>query len=97
MIENNARPPFDVEKMQIFAEVFKLTYEEKTLMYDLAAREKNEVPADLEDILMYSDFGDKLRKLCRDFQNGDFEEEAWKGFIRDAYKEAKRREGDEDE
>lgn len=92
-IENNRRPPFDLEKMEIFAELFNLTYKEKTLMYDLAARENNEIPADLEDILMYEEIGDTIRYLCRELQNGNFEEENWKKLIREAEKEKNRREG----
>ena len=97
LIENNARPPFDLEKMGIFAELFDLTPEEKALMYDLAARETNEIPADLEDIIMYSEIGDTIRTLCRQLQNGNFEEERWKELIRKAEKEKKRTEGGENE
>ena len=93
LIETNARPPFDLEKMEIFANLFHLTYEEKTMMYDLAARETNEIPADLEDIIMYSEVGDVARQLFRELQNGDFVEEKWKTLIREAEKEKKRREG----
>jgi len=92
-IENNRRPPFDLEKMEIFAKLFGLTYEEKTMMYDLAARENNEIPADLEDILMYEEIGDTIRYLCRELQNGNFEEEDWKKLIREAEKEKDRRKG----
>jgi len=92
-IENNRRPPFDLEKMELFAALFELSYEEKTTMYDLAARETNEIPADLEDILMYEDIGDTIRYLCRELQNGNFEEERWKELIRKAEKEKSRREG----
>jgi len=92
-IENNRRPPFDLEKMEIFAGLFNLTYEEKTMMYDLAARENNEIPADLEDILMYEKIGDTIRFLCRELQNGNFEEERWKSLIREAEEEKNRRQG----
>ena len=96
-IENNARPPFDTEKIEIFAKVFNLPYEEKTLMYDLAAREKSEIPVDLEDMLLYEEIGETIFGLCRKLQNGDYDEEEWKRLARDAYKEAQRRGGSDND
>ena len=48
-IENNRRSPFDLEKIEIFADIFNLSNSDKARMYDLAACETNEIPADLED------------------------------------------------
>ena len=97
MIENNKRPPFDSEKMEIFAKLFDLTGEQKGIMYDLAARETDEAPADIKHIFMNSEIGNLSRQLFRELQNGDFEEERWKTLAREAYKEAQRQKGEESE
>jgi len=96
-IEHSRRPPFNLEKSEIFAEIFNLTNDEKALMYDLAAREKNQVPADIEEIFMYSEIGDLSRQLFRELQNGHYEEENWKQLIREAEKEKNKRKGASDE
>jgi transcriptional regulator with XRE-family HTH domain len=96
-IENNQRPPFDIEKMEVFAELFNFTKEDRAKMYDLAAREKSEIPVDLEDMLLYEEIGETIFGLCRKLQNGDFDEEEWKTLAREAYKEAQRRKGGADE
>jgi len=97
MIENSKRPPFGHEEMEMFAELFNLTSEQKGIMYDLAARENDKTPADIKDIFMNSEIGNLSRTLLRELQNGDFEEERWKTLAREAYKEAQRLKGDENE
>ena len=97
MIENNKRPPFDAEKIEIFVKLFNLTSEQKGKMYDLAAHENDETPADIKKIFMNSEIGDLSRQLFRELQNGDFEEERWKTLAREAYKEAQRLKGGEEE
>ena len=44
--------------MELFAELFDLDDEEKAMMYDLSARDRGEVPSDIEDIMMYGEIGD---------------------------------------
>lgn len=92
-IENNRRKPFDPEKMNKFGELFNLTNTQKARMFDLASREHNEVPADLEDLLMYEEVGEMARVALREFQGGNLDEEDWKQLIRKAEANKKLREG----
>lgn len=82
-VENNRRKPFDKEKIELFAEKLGLTVDEKALMYDLAARDRGEVPSDIEDIMMYGEIGDMARLALRQSNAGKISEDDWKQFIRD--------------
>lgn len=82
-IENNRRKPFDAEKIEIFAEYLQLSEADKAKMYDLAARERREIPLDIEDTMMYSKIGDLARFALRQSNAGQITEEDWKKFIRD--------------
>ena len=75
--------------MELFAELFDLDDEEKAMMYDLAARDRGEVPADLEDIMMYSETGDMARMALRQSNAGKISEDDWTQFIRDMEKKNK--------
>lgn len=88
-VENNRRKPFDKDKMELFAEKLDLNSDEKAEMYDRAARDRGEVPADLEDIMMYSEIGDMARMALRQSNEGKISEEDWKQFIRDMEKKNK--------
>ena len=85
-VENNRRKPFDKDKMELFAELFDLDDEEKAMMYDLAARDRGEVPSDIEDIMMYGEIGDMARLALRQSNAGKISEDDWKQFIRDMEK-----------
>lgn len=85
-VENNRRKPFDKDKMELFAVKLGLNADEKAEMYDLAARDRGEIPADLEDIMMYSETGDMARIALRQSNEGKISEEDWKQFIRDMEK-----------
>lgn len=82
-IENNRRKPFDKEKIELYAKEFNLSEEDKARLYDLAARDRGEVPSDIEDIMMYSEVGDMARFALRQSNAGNINEEDWKKFIRD--------------
>ncbi len=82
-IENNRRKPFDKEKIEIFAKEFNLSDEDKAKLYDLAARDRGEIPSDIEDIMMYSEVGDMARFALRQSNAGKINEEDWKKFIRE--------------
>ncbi|MEW5920532.1 MAG: helix-turn-helix transcriptional regulator [Bacillota bacterium] len=88
-IENNRKKPFDSDKIEKFAEILGLSEEDKAKMYDLAARERNQIPADLEDIMMYDNIGEMARFALRQSNAGVVTEEDWKKFIREI--EAKKR------
>ena len=83
-IEQGRRKPFEAEKIEKFAEFFKLTADDLALMYDLAAKEHRDIPADIEDVMMYSETGDIARRALRMTQDGIIDEEDWKEFIRKA-------------
>ena len=85
-VENNRRKPFDKDKIKVFAEVLNLSDEDIAKMYDLAARDRKEVPSDIEDIMMYSEIGDMARFALRQSKAGAIDEEDWKTFIRDMEK-----------
>ena len=81
-VENNRRKPFDKDKIEIFAEELGLTEEDKATMFDLAARDRKEVPSDIEDIMMYGEIGEMARLALRKSNSGEISEEDWKQFIR---------------
>lgn len=81
-VENNRRKPFDRKKIILFAEKLGLNDEEKATMFDLAARDRGEVPYDIEDIMMYGEIGDMARMALRKSNEGKISEEDWKQFIR---------------
>ena len=85
-IENNRRKPFDKDKIEKFVQVLNLSDEDKAKMYDLAARDRREIPSDIEDIMMYSEIGDMARLALRQSKAGVIDEEDWKTFIRDMEK-----------
>ncbi len=87
-IENNRRKPFDKDKIEKFAQVLNLSDEDKAKMYDLAARDRREIPSDIEDIMMYSEIGGDMARLAlrQSKAGGVIDEEDWKTFIRDMEK-----------
>ena len=88
-IENGRRRPFDSDKIEVFCAFLNLTPEDKALMYDLAAREKSEIPSDFEDTLMYSESGKIMRRAIRMTNEGLADEEDWRDFIRRLEKKKK--------
>ena len=89
-VENKIKKPFEGEKLQQLAEFLNMTDEEIALMYDLASREKREVPFDIEDTLMYEEVGELIRYATRQTRDGFFKEEDWKTFIRQKEEELKK-------
>jgi len=81
-VENNRRKPFDKNKIEALAAKLGLTEEEKATMFDLAARERKEVPSDIEDVMMYGNIGKMARLALRKTNIGELTEEDWKQFIR---------------
>lgn len=60
------------------AELLLLSEEERYEMYDLAAKAKNTVSADLSDYIMKNDI---VRKLLRTAQKNGVSDEVWQEFI----------------
>ena len=81
-IEKGRRKPFDSAKIELFCEFLGLSDEDRSRMYDLAARETGEVPSDIDDTFMYTDIGDLARRALRLSNAGVIEEDDWREFIR---------------
>ncbi len=81
-IENNRRKPFDKDKIELFAEKMGIDSDEKAKMYDLAARDRGEVPSDIEEIMMYEEIGDMARVALRRSKEGKISKEDWEKFLR---------------
>ena len=87
LIENSNKKPFDGEILEKLAAFLNLSEEETALMYDLAGKEKNDVPYDIQDTLMYENVGDLIRYAARQTKAGFIKEEDWKKFIREKEEE----------
>ena len=81
-IEKGRRNPFNAEKIEAFCEYLGLSEDDRSRMYDLAARETGEVPADIDETLMYTDSGEIARRMLRLTNAGVVGEEDWREFIR---------------
>lgn len=64
-IEAGRKKPFDAKGIEKFCEYLNLSTDEKAWLYDLAAKEKSTVPADIEDVLMYEPIGEYARFALR--------------------------------
>jgi DNA-binding Xre family transcriptional regulator len=85
-IEQGRRKPFESDKIDLFCKELDLLDDDKALMYDLAARDRGEIPSDIDDIMMYSEIGDMARLALRLSNAGIADEADWKKFIRDLEK-----------
>ena len=83
-IEACRRKPLDAKALEKFCEYLDLDAEEKARLYDLAAQEKNAVPADIEEVFMYERIGELARFALRESKAGNITEEDWKRFIRES-------------
>ena len=81
-IECGRKKNFEADLIEKFVTFLGLSVEEKARLYDLAAKEKNTIPADIEDVLMYEEIGDMARFALRQSNAGNATEEDWKQFIR---------------
>ena len=97
-IEKDYRRPLNAEEMEIFAELFTLTQEEKITMYDLASRETNTIPVDVKNYIMEDENGELARVALRKAKEVRADEKMWKKFIWDLEKKQKQdRGGDEND
>ena len=97
-IENGYRRPLNAIEMEIFAELFHLSNDEKTTMYDLASQETNKIPVDLEYI-MDDENGKWARTMLRKAKEVNADEKMWKQFIWELEKKQKqdKRDGEEND
>lgn len=82
-IEHERKKPFDAECIEKFCAYLNLSDTQKAHIFDLAAKEKNEVPADIEDVFMYEEIGTMARFALRESNAGNVTEKDWKRFIRE--------------
>ena len=81
-IEKGRRNPCNAEKIEAFCKYLGLSDDDRSRMYDLAARETGEVPADIDETLMYTDSGEIARRILRLTNAGVVGEDDWREFIR---------------
>lgn len=79
-VEKDRRNPFDLEKLDLLADVLLLSEEEKRVMLDLAGRRRNEVAPDLPNYIMENDYVSAALRTARDLDAG---EEEWLKFVED--------------
>jgi len=89
-IEHGRKKPFDSEYIEKLCAYLDLSAEDKAHIFDLAAKEKHAVPADIEDVLMYEEIGTMARFALRESNAGNVTEEDWKKFIREIEEKKKR-------
>ena len=94
-IEKDYRRPLNAEEMEIFAELFNLSEEDKITMYDLASRETNTIPVDVENYIMEDENGELARVALRKAKEVRAGEKMWKKFIWELEKKQKQDRGDE--
>ena len=82
-IELGRKKPFDTEAIEKFCAYLNLSEDEKAHIFDLAAKEKKSVPADIEDVFMHEEIGTMARFALRQSNAGNATEEDWKKFIRE--------------
>ena len=85
-IENDDRRPLNGEEMEIFAKLFYLTKEEKTIMYDLANNGTNITASDLE-YLRDEKKGKWARIALRKASKANADEKFWRKIIWDLEKQ----------
>lgn len=85
-VEKGRRNVFERERLKTLALLLGLTDEERTLMYDLAGKQRGEVSPDLPEYIMENDC---VRYALRTARDLDADETEWLKFV----EELKRRKG----
>ena len=81
-IENGRKKPFDGDRINQFCSILGLSDDERTELYDLAARDLDSVPEDIANTIMYTEQGDLARVALRKVNEGKGTVEMWKELIR---------------
>lgn len=82
-VEKDRRNPFDMDKLELVANILILSEEEKAVMLDLAGKKRNSVAPDLPEYIMERDYVSAALRTARDL---DASEEEWQKFIADLKK-----------
>lgn len=85
-VEKDRRNPFDLEKLDLLANILGLSDSEKIIMLDLAGKKRNAVAPDLPEYIMDRDYVSAALRTARDLDAG---EEEWLKFV----EELKKRKG----
>ena len=88
-IEKDYRRPLNAEEMELFAELFDLSEEDKITMYDLASHKTNTIPADVESYIMEDEHGGLAQVALRKAKEVNADEKMWRKFIWDLEKKQK--------
>ena len=80
-IEQGRRKPMSGERIQHFCQYLNLSDEETALAYDHAARCTGEIPADIDNLMMYTPAGEMARYAMRLTLKGTITEKDWKEFL----------------
>ncbi len=82
-VEKDRRNPFDMDKLDLVANILILSEEEKAIMLDLAGKKRNSVAPDLPEYIMERDYVSAALRTARDLDAG---EDEWQKFIADLKK-----------
>lgn len=85
-IEKGRRNAPVIDKLEILSEYFKLSEDEKKLMFDLAGKKKDDLPPDLPDYIKGNSQVVSALRTARDLDASDKD---WEQFVEDL----KRRKG----
>ena len=80
-VEQGRRKPYDEAKTQKLIKFLHRSEEDTALLYDLAAKECDYIPRDLDDIMMYSEAGEMARCALRMTKKGIANDDDWRRFI----------------
>jgi len=82
-VEKDRRNPFDIDKLELLAQILMLSEEEKTIMLDLAGEKRGEVAPDLPEYIMKHDYVSAALRTARDLEAS---EEEWLKFVEELKK-----------
>lgn len=77
-IEKGRRNPPEMDKLDLIAQIFLLSDEERTVMLDLAGKMRNTVAPDLPEYIMERDYVSAALRTARDL---DASEADWLRFV----------------
>ena len=86
-IEKGRRNPPDLEKLNMLADIFNLSEDEKKEMMELAGKKRETIAPDLPEYIMERDYVAAALRTARDLDAG---QDDWEEFVR----ELKQRKGE---
>lgn len=81
-IEHGRKNPFPADKIELFCEIMALGDDEKSEMYDLAAKYSDTVSEDLVHTIMDDNEASKFARIAlRMTREGKISDKQWKSFV----------------